>query len=235
MDYKYLHDPFPDEEDEESFQNIGEINAIIAGNELTDLADAKRSVDWPDWEKAIQSELLQLQQMGTWKLVDKPLNSIPIANKWTFIKKRNKASEVIKHKARLVVKGCAQRPGYDYVKTFSPVVRMETIRAILALVLIKNLKIQQMDVKGAYLNRQLKEKVYMQQPEGYGDNTGRVCELVKTLYGLKQSGREWNNELDQKLKRFGFKRLVFDPCTYKKESDNELVIITVWVDDLLIF
>ena len=62
-----------------------------------------------------------------------------------------------------------------------------------------------MDVKGAYLNRQLKEKVYMRQPEGYGDNTGRVCELVKTLYGLKQSGREWNNELDQKLKRFGFK------------------------------
>ena len=199
MDYKYLHDPFPNEEDKKSFQNIGEINAIIAGNELTDLADAKRSVDWPDWEKAIQSELLQLQQMGTWKLVDKLLNSIPIANKWTFIKKRNKAGEVIKHKARLVAKGCAQRPGYDYVETFSPVVRMETIRAILALVPIKNLKIQQMDVKGAYLNGQLKEKVYMQQPEGYGDNTGRVCKLVKTLYGLKQSGREWNNELDQDL------------------------------------
>lgn len=65
MDYKYLHDPFPDDEDEESFQNIGEINAIIAGNELTDLADAKRSEDWSDWEKAIQSELLQLQQMET--------------------------------------------------------------------------------------------------------------------------------------------------------------------------
>jgi len=79
---------------------------------------------------------------------------------------------------------------------------METIQAILALVPIKGLKIQQMDVKGAYLNGILKEKVYMRQPEGYEDSTGRVCELIKTLYGLKQSGREWNKELDEKLKKF---------------------------------
>ena len=65
--------------------------------------------------------------MGTWRLVEKSPNAIPIANKWTFLKKRNKASEVIKFKARLVVKGCAQRPGHDYVETFSPVVRMDAI------------------------------------------------------------------------------------------------------------
>ena len=239
MDYKNLQDPFPDEDDEENFLNIvpsnEEINAIIAGDELTDLADAKKSEDWPEWEKAIQIELNQLREMGTWKLVEKPPDSKPIANKWTFIKKRNKSGEITKHKARLVAKGCAQRPGYDYVETFSPVVRIETIRVILALVPIKSLKIQQMDVKGAYLNGQLKEKVYMRQPEGYEDKTGRVCELVKTLYGLKQSGREWNNELDHKLKRFGFKRLLSDPCAYMKERNDELVIITVWVDDLLIF
>ena len=78
---------------------------------------------------------------------------------------------------------------------------METIRAILSLVPIKNLKIQQMDVKGTYLNGILKEKVYMRQPEGYDDGTGRVCLMIKTLYGLKQSGREWNAELDKKTQR----------------------------------
>jgi len=112
---------------------------------------------------------------------------------------------------------------------------MVTIRAILALVPIKGLKIQQMDVKGAYLNGILKEKVYMRQPEGYEDDTGRVCELIKTLYGLKQSGREWNRELDEKLKRFGFQRLRSDPCVYIKRDGDGLIIITVWVDDLLLF
>jgi len=107
-----------------------------------------------------------------------------------------------------------QRPGYNYIETFSPIIQMETIRAILALVPIKGLKIQQMDVKGAYLNRILKEKVYMRQPEGYEDTTGRVCELIKTLvYGLKQSGCEWNKELDEKLKNFGFQCLHFDPSS----------------------
>ena len=172
--------------------------------------------------------------MGTWRLVEKPPDAIPLANKWTFVRKRIKAGEIVKHKARLVVNGCTQRPGYDYVETFSPVVRMETIRAILALVPIKGLKIQQMDVKGAYLNGILKEKVYMRQPEGYEDGTGRVCELIKTLYGLKQSGREWNRELDVKLKKFGFQRLRSDPCVYIKRNGDDIMIITVWVDDLLL-
>jgi hypothetical protein len=64
-----------------------------------------------------------------------------------------------------------------------------------------------MDVKGAYLNSNLKEKVYMHQPEGFDDGTRRVCLLIKTIYGLKQSGHEWNNELDKKLKAKGYKRL----------------------------
>src|SRR6266567_5206947 len=125
MDYRYLHNPFPNEEDEANeatFSSNEELFAIIAGDELTSLKDAKKSPDWLEWEKAIQIELTQLQQMGTWRLVKKLPDAIPIANKWTFVKKRNKASEVVKHKARLVAKGCAQRPGYDYVETFSPVV-----------------------------------------------------------------------------------------------------------------
>ena len=78
----------------------------------------------------------------------------------------------------MVAKGCSQRPGYDYQDTFSPVIQMETIRAILSLVPIKNLKIQQMDVKGAYLNGILKEKVYMKQSEGYDDGNGTTaCSL----------------------------------------------------------
>jgi hypothetical protein len=182
VDYRYLHNPFPDEEENEiAYTSDDQIFAIIAGDEFTSLEDARNSSEWPEWEKAIQKELAQLNQMGTWRLVEKPCNAIPIANKWTFVRKRNKAGEIIKYKARLVAKGCTQRPGYDYVETFSPVVRMDTIRAILALVPIMGLKIHQLDIKGAYLNGILKEKVYMRQPEGYEDETDRICELLKTL------------------------------------------------------
>ena len=97
-DYRYLQNPFPDEEEDINLETSSDEKqfAIIAGDELTNLEDAKKSSDWPEWEKAIQKELAQLQEMGTWKLIDKPKDAVPIANKWTFIKKRDKAGVVIK-------------------------------------------------------------------------------------------------------------------------------------------
>src|SRR3981189_2759698 len=92
-----------------------------------------------------------------------------------------------------------------------------------------------MDVKGAYLNGILKETIYMRQPEGFSDGTGRICHLKKTLYGLKQSGREWNAEFDSKMRQRGYKRLRVGPCVYTRSDENEIAIITVWVDDLLLF
>jgi hypothetical protein len=94
--------------------------------------------------------------MGTWKLVQKLLDAIPITNKWLFVKKTNNLGqiEIKKYKARLVIKGCSQRPGFDFNETYSLVVRMETIQSILAMV-------PQMDIKGAYLNSILKDDVYI--------------------------------------------------------------------------
>ena len=92
-----------------------------------------------------------------------------------------------------------------------------------------------MDIKGAYLNGFLKETIYMRQPEGFNDGTGKVCHLVKTIYGLKQSGREWNSELDAKLITFGFSQLLSDLCACIKWDGDKISIITVWGDDLLLF
>ncbi len=208
----------------------------VAANdgELT-LKEVRKSAKWPEWEKAIQAELAQLKKMGTWKLMPKPKNTIPIANKWVFAKKRNKAGQLTKYKARLVAKGCAQRPGYDYAETHSPIVCLETIRLLLAMAAMRGLKIHQMDVKGAYLNGTLEEQVYMRQPEGFEDGTDRICELLRTLYGLKQSGRAWNIEFDRVIRKHGFKCMRSDPCAYIKREGDDFVIVTVWVDDLLLF
>jgi hypothetical protein len=92
-----------------------------------------RLPDWPEWEKAVNAELTTLKQMGTWELADVPENRKPIMNKWVFVKKYNKEGNLQKYKARLVARGFSQIPGMDYDQTFAPVVRLETIRAILAL------------------------------------------------------------------------------------------------------
>jgi hypothetical protein len=103
--------------------------ALIAGDELNSLNEAKSSQDWPEWRKAIDEELKLLNEMGTWELVEKLLDAITIPNKWTCVKKRNKSNQVVRHKARLVVKGCAQCPGHEFTETYSPVVRAETLQA----------------------------------------------------------------------------------------------------------
>ena len=228
VNYRYLDNPFPDEESEETYLTSAEIiyatfsETPLASEDLKTLQEAKNSSEWPEWEKAVKTELEQLKRTGTWKLVECPSNAIPNGNKCVFLRKYNKCGELLKYKGRLVAKGCSQRPGFDFTDTFSPVVRLETIRAILSLVPSHKLKTQQMDVKGAYLNGILKEKVYMKQPEGYDDGTGQVCLLIKTLYGLKQSGREWNKELDMQLKEKGFKNLRSDPCAYIRRIGDEL-------------
>ena len=112
---------------------------------------------------------------------------------------------------------------------------METVHAVLTLMVKNGYQIQQMDIKGAYLNGILKEKAYIKQPEGYDDGTGHVCELIKTLYGLKQSGHEWNHKLDSKLKNLGYTRLYSDPCAYIRRNGDNTSIITVWVNNLPLF
>jgi hypothetical protein len=102
-DYKHLHDPFKNpkciDEDEDSFMlEQYETYVIIAGDEHTSLGDAKKSLDWPAWQKSMEGEIKNLADMGTWELVEKPLDTVPITNKWCFIRKQNKEGEVVRHK-----------------------------------------------------------------------------------------------------------------------------------------
>jgi hypothetical protein len=133
VNYRYLNDPFPDEVDnDEAHQAYATMayHAILGSDDPQTVGEAKNLPDWPEWEKSIRVELEQLERFGTWTLVECPKGAVPIPNKWVFVKKYDNEGKLVKYKARLVVKGCAQRPGFDYTETFSPVVRLETIRAI---------------------------------------------------------------------------------------------------------
>ncbi|KAD3641087.1 hypothetical protein E3N88_30311 [Mikania micrantha] len=112
-----------------------------------------------------------------------------------------------KYKARLVIKGFRQKEGFDYFDTYSPVTRITSIRLVLAIAALRNLEVHQMDVKTAFLNGDLEEEIYMEQPEGFSapGQEGKVCKLVKSLYGLKQAPKQWHQKFDQVMLNNGFK------------------------------
>ena len=126
-------------------------------------------------------------------------------------------------------------PGIDYEEKFSPVVRFESVQAVIALAVQSNLKLHQMDVTTAFLNGELKEQIYKRQPERYIEQgkEGLVCKLKRSIYGLKQSPQCWNAALDSQMKRMGFKQTTSDPCLYVS-MEGEPFIIAVCVNDILL-
>jgi hypothetical protein len=187
------------------------------------------------WVKAMNDELDQIEKNNTWEMVHRPEDKNVIGSKWIFKNKLNEQGQVVKNKARLVCKGYAQIEGLDFDETFVPVARLEAIRMFLAYAFHKRFKVYQMDVKSAFLNGDLSEEVYMEQPEGFklSDNPDLVCKLKKDLYGLKQTPRAWYHTLDTYLKDKGFKRGTTDNNLYIKTEDNNLLIVLVYVDDII--
>ena len=131
------------------------------------VAEAKSSYDHARWVKAMEREMQSLHRNKVWALVEPPPNRKVIGSKWVFKRKVNANGEVERHKARLVAQGFSQKYGLDYEETFSPVVRFESIRSVIALGAQHKLQLHQMDVSTAFLNGELDEEVYMQQPEGF--------------------------------------------------------------------
>ena len=135
-----------------------------------------------------------------------------------------------------MAKGYTQKKGIDYFDTYSPVTRLTTIRILIAMALIHKLIVHQMDVKTAFLNGDLDEEIYMDQPEGFvvQGQESKVCKLRKSLYGLKQAPKQWHEKFDNTLTSNGFVVNESDRCVYSKFSYDSGVIICLYVDDMLI-
>ena len=203
---------------------------------------AMRSSYAEEWKDAMDEEIASLHKNHTWELVTLPRGRRSIGCKWVFSVKDGTsvskgASAGIRYKARLVAKGYAQREGEDYNEVFSPVVKHTSIRVLLALVAHLDMELEQMDVKTAFLHGDLKEDIYMSQPEGYAvaGKEDLVCKLQKSLYGLKQASRQWYKKFDTFMIKHGYARSSFDPCVYTRLlDDGSLVCLLLYVDDMLI-
>lgn len=197
------------------------------------VAEAKGGPNANEWKLAMDDEIKSHAENNTWSLTKLPNNRKPIKAKWVFKTKSDDKGNIVRYKARLVAKGCSQIFGIDYMETFSPVVRYNSIRYLLALAVQRNLIIHQMDAVTAFLQGDLEEEIYMEQPEDYQDGTNRVCKLNRSIYGLKQAGRQWNLKLDVALRKFGLQKSKMDPCIYY--TGDLCILIAIYVDDFLLF
>jgi hypothetical protein len=206
---------------------------LVAAEEPGDLVAALAD---PAWRKAMEEELEAIVDNGTWDPADLPRGHRTIGLKWVLKVKKDPAGNIVKHKARLVAKGYAQRQVVDFDEVCAPLARMESVRLILALAAHNKWQVHHMDVKSAFLNGELEETVFVQQPPGLtqGDDQGKVLRLNKALYGLRQAPRAWNAKMDASLHTLGFSKSKLEHAVYRKGDDKSFLLVGVYVDDLII-
>ncbi|KMQ86259.1 retrovirus-related gag-pol polyprotein [Lasius niger] len=222
---------------------------------------ALSGADANEWLDAMAIEMKSIIKNHTWQIVERPKNTEVIGSRIVFRNKFNPDGTIERKKARIVAKGFAQRPGIHFNQTFAPVARMSSVRLLVALAVHYKMSIHQLDITTAYLNGRIQESIYMEPPnhilesletliekEKKGSelykkaksmlqelNTdNKVCHLKKSLYGLRQAGRNWYATLDKVLRKYGATPSNADPCVYRIGKNEDLILIAVYVDDLMI-
>ncbi|GKA93319.1 retrovirus-related pol polyprotein from transposon TNT 1-94 [Tanacetum coccineum] len=195
----------------------------------------KQAMTEPSWINAMQEEIYEFERLEVWELVPCPDNVFLIKLKCIYKVKTNESGRVLKNKARLVTQGFIQEEGIDFEESFAPVAIIEAIRIFVANAAHKNMTIYQMDVKTAFLNGKLKEKVYVSQPEGFvdHDNPSHVYKLKNALYGLKQAPRAWYDMLSSFLISQQFSKGAVDPTLFTRHAGNDILLVQIYVDGII--
>ncbi|KAL8118401.1 hypothetical protein AgCh_016070 [Apium graveolens] len=203
-----------------------------AGTEPKKVEEALQDADWV---QEMQEELNEFERNKVWTLVPRPKNRSVVGTKWVFRNKTDSDGIITRNKARLVAKRYSQQEGIDYDETFAPVARLEAIRIFLAYAAHKKFPVFQMDVKSAFLNGELEEEVYVEQPPGFVDtkHPDYVYRLDKALYGLKQAPRAWYETLAQFLLESGFNRGTIDKTLFYLNHGKDLLLVQIYVDDII--
>ena len=181
----------------------------------------------------MEEEIQALHHNHTWTLVPKISNMNVIGCRWIYKVKQKPDGTIDRYKARLVAKGYKQEEGFE---TFSPVIKITTVRLLLSLTVTKNWYIHQMDVSNAFLHGNLIETIFMSQPLGFQDKIfpSYVCQIHISLYGLKQAPREWFKHLSSFLHSLNFQGSSTDTSLFFHYHNNTPIFILIYVDDILL-
>jgi hypothetical protein len=207
----------------------------------TTLYEATSGPQSTQWNNAMREELGNMGKKKVFKLVPAPPHRHPITARWVFAIKRDAEGNISRYKARLVARGFVQRKGIDFDETFASVARMTSMRIVMAIAAQEGMELQQIDVDQAFLNGLLDKEIYMHQPPGFQDkdHPNWVWLLLKSIYGLRQASRIWQETLHAALMELGFTQLESDPCVYIRYPQGEVgreenIVIAIHVDDFLL-
>ena len=225
-----------DEEDELTEEEEAAMIAYAAQHDIPIPENYNEAINDPHyghkWKEAIEFEIGQLLVNNTWKEDVYPEGANLISTKWVFTLKFNADGTLERFKARLVARGFTQQYGVDYTETFAPTVRMASLRAFMAVVACEDLECRQYDIKNAFTESKLQEELWMQYPQGVQrTKPGRALRLLRSLYGLKQSARDWNLLMKEELLKMGFNQSLADPCLFVHVERQ--IRLLVYVDDLV--
>lgn len=240
-----------DGEDNDVFYDAPEEVNIV--EELTNMSDIRleevmQSKESAEWMEAIAVEVRVLIKNDTWKLAKRPVGGSVVSCNLVLKNKMNPDGSLNSRKARIVARRFTQRRGIDFIETFAPVARLDSVRLLMAWAVREKLIVHQLDVVATYLNGDLKEEIYMETPDYLRETLGklskganesheirvkatemleelergnRVCFLQKALYGLRQAGRQWHAKLDEALRGIGLTPATNDTCLYFEKTESE--------------
>lgn len=203
------------------------------------IKEALSSPQAQDWQESIDKEVNSLIKKEVFQVVPRPQHKKPIQSKTIFKIKRDEKGEISSFKTRIVAKGFTQIQGLDYFDTFSPTLRSASFRYLISLAVIMGWKIYNLDVQTAFLHGELEEEIYMEIPEAFlktinVDRRNQVFLLLKSIYGLKQASRAWNDKFTESIKKMGYIQSSADPCIfikYDKDGMTPIAVIGIFVDD----
>ena len=201
--------------------------------QVVDVDEALSSEAADKWIAACQDELKSMRDKGVYELTDKPPGTKAVQSRWVFALKLRDDGQIERYKARLVAKGFLQRYGVDYTEVWAPTGNTSTLRLLFAIAAARDYDIHQADISTAFLNGDLDDTIYMQQPPKFDDGTLRVWRLRKAIYGLKQGARAWHLKMRDFFGTIAYQPLKADPAVFVHDDRDK--IIYTHVDDLLFF
>ncbi len=219
---------------EDQLQHLGMCMALKTNDKLP--RTWKQAMQEPHWLAAMEKEVEELKAKDAWVLVERTEEMRVLPGVWAFRIKKDENGNVVKYKARWCVNGSSDKFNWTSEVIYSPVAEISTVRILFAIAAAKGQEVLQADFPNAYLNAEMDEDVYINQPYGIYDykNKDKVCLLKKALYGSAISGKKWHENVTKQIRTLGYERSVIDHCLFIRNTGNNIDLLVIYVDDVLV-